>query len=122
MVTVIVNRSASSSSEDGSSEPTDDDNSVTLDPVVQAIQDSEDNEIVFTQAEVPTVTGDILNALRTTGKTLCVVGDGYTMQIAGSGVKSTTSELDTMLTLTETDQGIEFELDKGHVLPLLGAH
>ena len=117
MVTVIVNRSASSSSEDGSSEPTDDDNSVTLDPVVQAIQDSEDNEIVFTQAEVPTVTGDILNALRTTGKTLCVVGDGYTMQIAGSGVKSTTSELDTMLTLTETDQGIEFELDKGHALP-----
>ena len=70
MVTVIVNRSASSSSEDGSSEPTDDDNSVTLDPVVQAIQDSEDNEIVFTQAEVPTVTGDILNALRTPGKTL----------------------------------------------------
>ena len=117
MVTVIVNRSASSSSEDGSSEPTDDDNSVTLDPVVQAIQDSEDNEIVFTQAEVPTVTGDILNALRTTGKTLCVVGDGYTMQIAGSGVKNTTSELDTMLTLTETDQGIEFELDKGHALP-----
>ena len=118
MVTVIVNRSASSSSEDGSSSgPTDDDNSVTLDPVVQAIQDSEDNEIVFTQAEVPTVTGDILNALRTTGKTLCVVGDGYTMQIAGSGVKSTTSELDTMLTLTETDQGIEFELDKGHALP-----
>ena len=117
MVTVIVNRSASSSSEDGSSVPTDDDNSVTLDPVVQAIQDSEDNEIVFTQAEVPTVTGDILNALRTTGKTLCVVGDGYTMQIAGSGVKSTTSELDTMLTLTETDQGIEFELDKGHALP-----
>ena len=43
------------------------------------------------RAEVPTVTGDILNALRTTGKTLCVVGDGYTMQIAGSGVKSTTS-------------------------------
>ena len=117
MVTVIVNRSASSSSEDGSSEPTDDDNSVTLDPVVQAIQDSEDNEIVFTQTEVPTVTGDILNALRTTGKTLCVVGDGYTMQIAGSGVKNTTSELDTMLTLTETDQGIEFELDKGHALP-----
>ena len=117
MVTVIVNRSASSSSEDGSSEPTDDDNSVTLDPVVQAIQDSEDNEIVFTQAEVPTVTGDILNALRTTGKTLCVVGDGYTMQIAGSGVKSTTSELDTMLILTESDQGIEFELDKGKALP-----
>ena len=85
-------------------------------------RDSEDNEIVFTQAEVPTVTGDILNALRTTGKTLCVVGDGYTMQIAGSGVKSTTSELDTMLILTESDQGIEFELDKGKALPLSLIH
>lgn len=104
MVTVIVNRSAASSSDnssDSSSTEPDNDAPIEIDPVVQAIQDSEDNEIVFTQAEVPTVTGDILNALRTTGKTLCVVGDGYTMQIAGSGVKSTTSELDTMLILTE---------------------
>ena len=120
MVTVIVNRSAASSSDnssDSSSTEPDNDAPIEIDPVVQAIQDSEDNEIVFTQAEVPTVTGDILNALRTTGKTLCVVGDGYTMQIAGSGVKSTTSELDTMLILTESDQGIEFELDKGKALP-----
>ena len=120
MVTVIVNRSAASSSDnssDSSSTEPDNDAPIEIDPVVQAIQDSEDNEIVFTQAEVPTVTGDILNALRTTGKTLCVVGDGYTMQIAGSGVKSTTSELDTMLILTESDQGIEFELDKGRLFP-----
>ena len=117
---VTVNRSAASSSDnssDSSSTEPDNDTPIEIDPVVQAIQDSEDNEIVFTQAEVPTVTGDILNALRTTGKTLCVVGDGYTMQIAGSGVKSTTSELDTMLILTESDQGIEFELDKGKALP-----
>ena len=83
MVTVIVNRSAASSSDnssDSSSTEPDNDTPIEIDPVVQAIQDSEDNEIVFTQAEVPTVTGDILNALRTTGKTLCVVGDGYTMQ------------------------------------------
>ena len=81
MVTVIVNRSAASSSDnssDSNSTEPDNDTPIEIDPVVQAIQDSEDNEIVFTQAEVPTVTGDILNALRTTGKTLCVVGDGYT--------------------------------------------
>ena len=119
LVTVIVNRTASESTSgsDSDSDSSDNDSTVELDPVVKAIQDSSDNEIVFAQSEVPTVTGDILNALRTTGKTLCVVGDGYTMQIAGSGVKSTTSELDTMLTLTETDQGIEFELDKGKALP-----
>ena len=71
MVTVIVNRSAASSSDnssDSSSTEPDNDAPIEIDPVVQAIQDSEDNEIVFTQAEVPTVTGDILNALRTTGK------------------------------------------------------
>ncbi len=125
MVTVIVNRSAASSSDnssDSSSTEPDNDTPIEIDPVVQAIQDSEDNEIVFTQAEVPTVTGDILNALRTTGKTLCVVGDGYTMQIAGSGVKSTTSEMDTCSSCTECDQGLEFELDNGTCPSLRGAH
>lgn len=118
LVTVIVNRTAAdSASSSDSSDPSEDDNTIELDPVVKAIQDSTDDEIVFAQSEVPVMTGDILNALRTTGKTLCVVGDGYTMQVAGSGVKSTTSELDTSLTLNETDQGIEFELDKGHALP-----
>lgn len=120
MVTVIVNRSAASSSDnssDSSSTESDNDTPIEIDPVVQAIQDSEDNEIVFTQAEVPTVTGDILNALRTTGKTLCVVGDGYTMQIAGSGVKSTTSELDTMLILTESDQASSLSWTRARLFP-----
>ena len=120
MVTVIVNRTASDPSDSagtGSDAANDNDPAVEMDPIVKAIQDSEDNEIVFNQSEVPVVTSDILNALRTTGKTLCVVGSGYTMQVAGSDVRSTTSELDTALTLTETDQGIEFELDKGHSLP-----
>ena len=121
MVTVIVNRTASESSDSTSGSDSDNssgnDDTVALDPIVKAIQESEDDEIVFTQAEVPVMTGEILNALRTTGKTLCVVGDGYTMQVAGSGVKSTTSELDTALVLTESEEGIEFELDKGYALP-----
>ena len=120
MVTVIVNRTASDPSDSastGSDAANGNDPAVEMDPIVKAIQDSEDNEIVFNQSEVPVVTSDILNALRTTGKTLCVVGSGYTMQVAGSDVRSTTSELDTALTLTETDQGIEVELDKGPSLP-----
>ena len=119
-VTVIVNRSAASSSDnssDSSSTEPDNDAPIEIDPVVQAIQDSEDNEIVFTQAEVPTVTGDILNALRTTGKTLCVVGDGYTLNVSGKEVKSTTSEIDTAITFTESEEGLEFELDNGRTLP-----
>lgn len=120
MVTVIVNRSAASSSDnssDSSSTESDNDTPIEIDPVVQAIQDSEDNEIVFTQAEVPTVTGDILNALRTTGKTLCVVGDGYTLQVSGKDVRNTTGELNTSLELQQVEQGLEFVVNDGKTVP-----
>ena len=85
--------------------------------MVQTIQDSSEDQVVFNQSEVPTVTGDILNALRTTGKTLCVVGDGYTLSVSGKNVKSTTSEIDTTITFTESAEGLEFELDNGRTLP-----
>ena len=121
MVTVIVNRSAAASSGDDSSNDStdipDDSTSIPLDPVVQTIQDSTEDQVVFAQSEVPTVTGEILNALRTTGKTLCVVGDGYTMNVSGKNVKSTTSEIDTAITFTESEEGLEFELDNGRTLP-----
>ncbi len=118
LVTVIVNHSASSSEEEagsGSTAPGED--LIPLDPVVQAIQDSAENEIVFAQEEVPLVTSEVLNSLRTTGKTLCVVGDGYILKIPGSGIKSTTSELDTKLIFTETEHGVEFVLDNVRSLP-----
>ena len=121
MVTVIVNRSAdaasgSDSSNDGTNTP-DDNTAIPLDPVVQTIQDSTEDQVVFAQSEVPIVTGEILNALRTTGKTLCVVGDGYTLNVSGKDVKSTTSEIDTAITFTESEEGLEFELDNGRTLP-----
>ena len=121
MVTVIVNRSAdaasgSDSSTDNTDTP-DNSTSIPLDPVVQTIQDSSEDQVVFNQSEVPTVTSDILNALRTTGKTLCVVGDGYTLNVSGKNVKSTTSEIDTAITFTESEEGLEFELDNGRTLP-----
>lgn len=121
MVTVIVNRSADASSgSDNSNTGTDtpdDSPSIPLDPVVQTIQDSTEDQVVFNQSEVPTVTGEILNILRTTGKTLCVVGDGYTLNISGKNIKSTTSEIDTAITFTESEEGLEFELDSGRTLP-----
>ena len=120
MVTVIVNRSADSSSDqngDGSGTDTPDDNEIKLDPVVQAIQDSSEDQVVFAQSEVPTVTGEILNALRTTGKILYVVGDGYTLNIVGKDVKNTTGEIDTAITFTECDEGLEFDLNNDRTLP-----
>ena len=120
LVTVIVNRSAEAFSGSGSNDSPDtpdDSSSIPLDPVVQTIQDSTEDQVVFNQSEVPTVTGEILNALRTTGKTLCVVGDGYTLNVSGKNVKSTTSEIDTAITFTESKEGLEFELDNGRTLP-----
>lgn len=120
LVTVIVNRAAESTADSDANNGTDmpdDNNTITVDPVVQAIQDSSDTQVVFAQSEVPTVTSEILNALRTSGKTLCLVGDGYTLNISGKDVKNTTNELDTSITFTPCDEGLEFELDNGRTLP-----
>lgn len=84
--------------------------------MVQTIQDSTEDQVVFAQSEVPIVTGEILNALRTTGKTLCVVGDGYTLNVSGKEVKSTTSEIDTAITFHRERRGAGVELD-GRTLP-----
>ena len=121
LVTVIVNRSASASSGSDSSNGDDasngDDDKITLDPTVQTIQDSTDHEVVFAQSEVPVITGDILNSLRTTGKTLCVVGDGYTLQVSGKDVRNTTGELNPSLELQQVEQGLEFVVNDGKTVP-----
>ena len=89
----------------------------TVNPTVQTIQDSTDHEVVFAQSEVPVITGDILNSLRTTGKTLCVVGDGYTLQVSGKDVRNTTGELNTSLELQQVEQGLEFVVNDGKTVP-----
>ena len=113
LVTVIVNRSASASS--GSDSSNGDDASNGDDD--KTIQDSTDHEVVFAQSEVPVITGDILNSLRTTGKTLCVVGDGYTLQVSGKDVRNTTGELNTSLELQQVEQGLEFVVNDGKTVP-----
>ena len=119
LVTVIVNRAAAAASGSESSDGSngDQDTPVPQDPIVQAIQDSEDAEVVFAQQEVPVITGEVLNVLRTTGKTLCVVGDGYTLQVSGKNVKNTTGQLSTSLALQTVAQGQEFVLNDGNTVP-----
>ena len=79
-VTVIVNRNASSSGNGGGS--TDDSNGeVITDPVVEAIEADGTDEVTFAQRELPTITGEMLNALRLNGKTLVVEADNYTIRI-----------------------------------------
>ena len=115
-VTVIVNRNASSSGNGGGS--TDDSNGeVITDPVVEAIEADGTDEVTFAQREVPTITGEMLNALRLNGKTLVVEADNYTIRIAGRDVKSTSAQVSTALSFAPSEYGVTFTLNGGEALP-----
>lgn len=114
-VTVIVNRNATSSSSnsgDNSGEETG-----TTDPVVEAIENSEGGEVTYTQAELPVITSDILNALRLNNATLTVDAGDYSIRIHGYNVKNTTASVDTSLTFTPDEHGQSFTLNNGETLP-----
>ena len=115
-VTVIVNRNASSSGNGGGS--TDDSNGeVVTDPVVEAIEADGTDEVTFAQRDVPTITGEMLNALRLNGKTLVVEADNYTIRIAGRDVKSTSAQVSTALSFAPSEYGVTFTLNGGEALP-----
>ena len=115
-VTVIVNRNASSSGNGGGS--TDGNNGeVITDPVVEAIEADGTDEVTFAQREVPTITGEMLNALRLNGKTLVVEADNYTIRIAGRDVKSTSAQVSTALSFAPSEYGVTFTLNGGEALP-----
>ena len=54
------------------------------------------DEVTFAQRELPTITGEMLNALRLNGKTLVVEADNYTIRIAGRDVKNTSAQVSHM--------------------------
>ena len=111
-VTVIVNRNASSSGNGGGST-----GEVITDPVVEAIEADGTDEVTFAQREVPTITGEMLNALRLNGKTLVVEADNYTIRIAGRDVKSTSAQVSTALSFAPSEYGVTFTLNGGEALP-----
>ena len=115
-VTVIVNRNASSSGNGGGS--TDSSNGeVITDPVVEAIEADGTDEVTFAQRDVPTITGEMLNALRLNGKTLVVEADNYTIRIAGRDVKNTSAQVSTALSFAPAEYGVTFTLNGGEALP-----
>ena len=116
-VTVIVNRTASSSGSEGSSNGSDTPDAALTDFVAQAITAAEGSEVVLTQAEAPLLSGEALNALRTSGKTLVVNGSGYTIRLAAEDVKNTSATLDTALTFAADEKGLRFTLNNGQPLP-----
>lgn len=116
-VTVIVNRTASSSGSEGSTDGSETPDAATTDPVAQAITAAEGSEVVLTQAEAPLLSAEALNTLRTSGKTLVVNGSGYTIRLAAEDVKNTSATLDTALTFAADEKGLRFTLNNGQPLP-----
>ena len=116
-VTVIVNRTASASSDgDNSGDGTPADETPT-DPVVAAIENAASDTVALSQQEAPVVSSDALNALRTNNKTLVVNGDGYSLRFVGSSIKNTSAPVDTALTFTPSEHGVNFVLNNGEALP-----
>ena len=116
-VTVIVNRSASSGGSGSGDNSGDGSGEALIDPVVEAIEAAEGDEVAFAQREVPVVTSEMLNALRLSGKTLVVEADGYTIRIAGTGVKNTAAQVSTALSFAPSEYGVTFTLNGGAALP-----
>ena len=116
-VTVIVNRSASSGGSGSGDNSGDGSGEALIDPVVEAIEAAEGDEVTFAQREVPVVTSEMLNALRLSGKTLAVEADGYTIRIAGTGVKNTAAQVSTALSFAPSEYGVTFTLNGGAALP-----
>lgn len=116
-VTVIVNRTASTSGDDSNSGDGSSSEETPTDSVAAAIENAASDTVALSQQEAPVVSSDALNALRTNNKTLVVNGDGYSIRIAGSNVKDTSAPLDTALTFTPSEHGINFTLNHGDPLP-----
>ena len=116
-VTVIVNRTASTSgsSSDTSGEGTKD--NVTTDATVAAIQNAAGEEVSLYQSDVPAITGEILSALRTMGRSLIVLGEDYTLRIDGTSIKSTQGGFSTALTFAPDENGLSFQLGESGALP-----
>ncbi|MGN0707040.1 MAG: Ig domain-containing protein [Faecalibacterium sp.] len=116
-VTVIVNQTASStgSGTEGSQDPGAEEE--TSDPVLDAIRQSKEYTIRFAQNEVPVVTSEMLNALRLSGKTLCVTAENYTLRVNGTDVRSTTNAFSTNILFTPAEKGLELSFDQETILP-----
>ena len=90
---------------------------VTTDATVAAIQNAAGEEVSLYQSDVPAITGEILSALRTTGRSLIVLGEDYTLRIDGTSIKSTQGGFSTALTFAPDENGLSFQLGESGALP-----
>ncbi len=121
MVTVIVNQGTSQNtagSGSGSGADSGADSETTAeDPIVQQINDPQIELVNLNQGDIPTITTQMLDALRRTGKTMNVTGDGYVLTIRGTDIRNTQNALSTAVTFTPSEEGLEFSLNEGGAMP-----
>ncbi len=95
MVTVIVNQggSAGSSSSGGASSGSSGGASSqpepSSDPIIQQINDAQGDFVNLNQSDVPVITSPMLDALRRTGKSMSVTGEGYILTVNGADIRNT---------------------------------
>lgn len=77
----------------------------------------EDGELNLEGAICPVVESDVLKELYGTRKTLVIHHADYIMRIAGADIKNIDHALSTGLSLSTSDNGLEFEMNGGKKLP-----
>ena len=125
MVTVIVNQggsagsSSSSGASSGSSGGASSQPEPSSDPIIQQINDAQGDFVNLNQPDVPVITSPMLDALRRTGKSMSVTGEGYILTVNGADIRNTQNEIDTAVAFapSTSENGVEFTLNAGRSMP-----
>ena len=125
MVTVIVNQggsagsSSSSGASSGSSGGASSQPEPSSDPIIQQINDAQGDFVNLNQSDVPVITSPMLDALRRTGKSMSVTGEGYILTVNGADIRNTQNEIDTAVAFapSTSENGVEFTLNAGRSMP-----
>ena len=126
MVTVIVNQGGASNNSSSSSGASSEgsgtgsgDEALSDDPIVRQINDTQGDNVNLHQSEVPVITSEMLNALRRTGKTMSLTGEGYILTVKGSDIRNTQNTIDTAVVFaaSASENGVEFTLNNGNPMP-----
>ena len=125
MVTVIVNQGGSAGSSSGSGASSGSSGGASSqpepssDPIIQQINDAQGDFVNLNQSDVPVITSPMLDALRRTGKSMSVTGEGYILTVNGADIRNTQNEIDTAVAFapSTSENGVEFTLNAGRSMP-----
>ena len=119
MVTVIVNQGGSAGSSSSSGASSSSQPEPSSDPIIQQINDAQGDFVNLNQPDVPVITSPMLDALRRTGKSMSVTGEGYILTVNGADIRNTQNEIDTTVAFapSASENGVEFTLNAGRSMP-----